>query len=54
MMLARHPNLALDSAVETLLAQLARDCHACGWVLGTSGNFSAVVSREPLVLSHCD
>jgi methylthioribulose-1-phosphate dehydratase len=51
MMLARHPNLALDSAVETLLAQLARDCHARGWVLGTSGNFSAVVSREPLVLT---
>ena len=33
------------------MAQLARDCHSRGWALGTSGNFSAVVSREPLVLT---
>ena len=33
------------------LAQLAPDFHHRGWVLGTSGNFSAVVSREPLRLA---
>jgi methylthioribulose-1-phosphate dehydratase len=30
--------------------QMGRDFHARGWVLGTSGNFSAVVSRNPLKL----
>jgi methylthioribulose-1-phosphate dehydratase len=35
----------------TSLAQLAPDFHHRGWVLGTSGNFSAVVSREPLRLA---
>jgi methylthioribulose-1-phosphate dehydratase len=30
--------------------QMGRDFHARGWVLGTSGNFSAVVSRSPLRL----
>jgi methylthioribulose-1-phosphate dehydratase len=30
------------------LAELGRDFHRRGWVLGTSGNFSAVVEREPL------
>src|SRR5215831_2460644 len=30
------------------LAQLGREFHRRGWVLGTSGNFSAVVSRDPL------
>jgi methylthioribulose-1-phosphate dehydratase len=33
------------------LADLGRDFHARGWVLGTSGNFSAVVSRDPLHLA---
>lgn len=33
------------------LAALARECHARGWALGTSGNFSAVTSREPLRLA---
>src|SRR5215467_14733943 len=36
---------------ETFLAQIAKECHARGWALGTSGNFSAVVRREPLVLT---
>jgi methylthioribulose-1-phosphate dehydratase len=36
---------------ETFLAQIAKECHARGWALGTSGNFSAVVRREPLVLA---
>jgi methylthioribulose-1-phosphate dehydratase len=33
------------------LAELGRQCYARGWVLGTSGNFSAVVSRDPLRLA---
>lgn len=37
--------------VETLLAELGRNCYARGWVVGTSGNFSAVVSRNPLCLT---
>jgi len=30
------------------LAEIGRRFYARGWVLGTSGNFSAVVSRDPL------
>jgi methylthioribulose-1-phosphate dehydratase len=30
------------------LAALGRDFHRRGWVLGTSGNLSAVLSRDPL------
>src|SRR5882757_5554923 len=30
------------------LAEIGKGFHARGWVLGTSGNFSAVTSREPL------
>ena len=33
------------------LAEIGRAFYARGWVLGTSGNFSAVVSREPLRLA---
>jgi methylthioribulose-1-phosphate dehydratase len=33
------------------LARLGQDFHQRGWVLGTSGNFSAVISREPLRLA---
>ena len=36
---------------ETYLARVARECHERGWAQGTSGNFSVVVSREPLVLT---
>jgi len=35
----------------TSLAQIGKGFHARGWVLGTSGNFSAVISREPLRLA---
>src|SRR5215475_5110700 len=31
--------------------QIAKECYARGWALGTSGNFSSVVSREPLVVT---
>jgi methylthioribulose-1-phosphate dehydratase len=33
------------------LAELGRRAHARGWALGTSGNFSAVVARQPLRLA---
>ena len=33
------------------LVAAARSFHARGWVLGTSGNLSAVVGREPLRLA---
>jgi methylthioribulose-1-phosphate dehydratase len=33
------------------LAELGRDFHARGWVLGTSGNFSAVLGDDPLRLA---
>jgi methylthioribulose-1-phosphate dehydratase len=33
------------------LAELGRDLHSRGWVLGTSGNFSAVISLDPLRLA---
>jgi methylthioribulose-1-phosphate dehydratase len=33
------------------LASIGRQFYARGWVLGTSGNFSAVVSRRPLRLA---
>src|SRR5215469_18612548 len=36
------------SEVKVRLAELGRSFYARGWVLGTSGNFSAVVSRDPL------
>ena len=36
------------SDVAQQFAQIGRDFHRRGWVLGTSGNFSAVLEREPL------
>ena len=33
------------------LAELGQRLYARGWALGTSGNFSAVVSRRPLRLA---
>lgn len=46
--------MANPAGFEALAAQLAdvgRNFYARGWVLGTSGNFSAVVSRDPLRLA---
>ena len=34
-----------------ILVEIGRDFYGRGWVLGTSGNFSAVTSREPLRLA---
>jgi methylthioribulose-1-phosphate dehydratase len=33
------------------IAELGRQAHGRGWVLGTSGNFSAVLGRQPLRLA---
>jgi methylthioribulose-1-phosphate dehydratase len=37
--------------IATGLASVAKGFHARGWLLGTSGNLSAVVQREPLRLA---
>jgi methylthioribulose-1-phosphate dehydratase len=37
--------------VAAQLAEIVRQCYARGWALGTSGNFSAVVNRDPLRLA---
>ena len=42
------PDLAGTAAA---LCDLGRLCYARGWVFGTSGNFSAVLGREPLRLA---
>src|SRR5260370_31314762 len=39
------------AAVGSTLARVGRRFYARGWALGTSGNFSAVVSRRPLRLA---
>jgi len=43
--------LAMDLDFDTAVSELSRlgkDFHGRGWVLGTSGNFSAVLARDPL------
>jgi methylthioribulose-1-phosphate dehydratase len=40
-----------SSEIERLLAELGRSCYARGWALGTSGNFSAVLSRDHFCLT---
>ena len=37
--------------VSNTLVRLGADFHRRGWVLGTSGNFSSVISRDPLRLA---
>jgi methylthioribulose-1-phosphate dehydratase len=39
------------TAAARAFAELGRDFYTRGWVLGTSGNFSAVVSERPLKLA---
>ena len=46
---SRGSELFSETAEE--LAEIGRAFYARGWVLGTSGNFSAVVKREPLRLA---
>jgi methylthioribulose-1-phosphate dehydratase len=43
--------MASFEALAGQLADVARHFYMRGWVLGTSGNFSAVVSRDPLRLA---
>lgn len=46
--------IATDAVFADLAVQLVdvgRQCYDRGWALGTSGNFSAVVSRDPLRLA---
>jgi methylthioribulose-1-phosphate dehydratase len=49
---ASSTNPTRESLPETalLLAEVGRDFYRRGWVLGTSGNFSAVVNQTPLRL----
>lgn len=42
---------ATHEALARLLADAGREFHGRGWALGTSGNFSAVTSRDPLRLA---
>ncbi|HWP44953.1 MAG TPA: methylthioribulose 1-phosphate dehydratase [Blastocatellia bacterium] len=44
-------NQAEFSEIAENLAAAGREFYARGWALGTSGNFSAVVSRDPLRLA---
>jgi methylthioribulose-1-phosphate dehydratase len=41
----------IEKRVPSQLAAIGRRVYARGWALGTSGNFSAVVSRRPLRLA---
>ncbi len=47
----RHAAGETFDALAEQLAELGRQCYARGWALGTSGNFSAVLTREPLRLA---
>jgi methylthioribulose-1-phosphate dehydratase len=48
---ARDPRPVRFAKLTEDLAEIGRNFYSRGWVLGTSGNFSAVVSREPLRLA---
>jgi methylthioribulose-1-phosphate dehydratase len=45
---AKRPEIA---EIASSLASVAKSLHARGWLLGTSGNLSAVVQHEPLHLA---
>jgi methylthioribulose-1-phosphate dehydratase len=47
----KSPNGARFAEVAGCLAEIGKGFYARGWVLGTSGSFSAVISREPLRLA---
>ncbi len=48
---AAKSNTAIFPKVAAELAEIGKNFYTRGWVLGTSGNFSAVISREPLRLA---
>lgn len=43
--------MIVPSELASELAEIGRSCQARGWLLATSGNLSAVVSRDPLRLA---
>ena len=45
------PSVEPFDALAEQLAEVGRQLYARGWALGTSGNFSAVLSREPFRLA---
>ncbi|MEW6209167.1 MAG: methylthioribulose 1-phosphate dehydratase [Acidobacteriota bacterium] len=45
------PDAENFSSLARLLVEVGREFYNRGWVMGTSGNFSAVVRREPLRLA---
>jgi methylthioribulose-1-phosphate dehydratase len=49
--ISHRENPASFSKVAQSLAEIGKGFYERGWVVGTSGNFSAVVSREPLRLA---
>ena len=51
MKISDSSGLQMFSAVAEELAEIGRGFYERGWVLGTSGNFSAVVGRDPLRLA---
>jgi methylthioribulose-1-phosphate dehydratase len=51
MQMSDSSGLQILSTVAEELAEIGRGFYGRGWVLGTSGNFSAVVSRNPLRLA---
>src|SRR5215472_13940455 len=42
--------MTLNDAADRLV-EIGRDFHRRGWALGTSGNFSVVIQRNPLTLA---
>ena len=48
---AAKPSSAIVPKVAADLAEIGKGFYTRGWVLGTSGNFSAVISRDPLRLA---
>jgi methylthioribulose-1-phosphate dehydratase len=49
--LQTRPNGTAFAEAATCLAEIGKGFYARAWVLGTSGNFSSVVSRDPLRLA---
>jgi methylthioribulose-1-phosphate dehydratase len=53
--MSSHPAESVSTAnfsdVAVALAKTAKQLHARGWLLGTSGNLSAVVQRQPLLIA---
>jgi methylthioribulose-1-phosphate dehydratase len=48
---AADPSTKAFESAASAIAEVGREFHIRGWVLGTSGNFSAVLGREPLCLA---